>query len=179
MKLGCFIFKKQHLPLHTDIQQQQIKLEETKQNRKKSLTCFSQTCICKHQEFYLLDQMAQAHWSHTFLVLFEDTEWALTSHLPLLFRSGTKGLRLSQLPFQSVSVRVVRRTQAQKGANQGVLPHSCALHRICSWAVVQKELKQFLISGSEAFRHCCIHPALSGWLCSWRLFDIHNLFSID
>lgn len=85
MKLGCFIFKKQHLPLHTDIQQQQIKLEETKQNRKKSLTCFSQTCICKHQEFYLLDQMAQAHWSHTFLVLFEDTEWALTSHLPPSF----------------------------------------------------------------------------------------------
>lgn len=69
MKWGCFIFS------HTNIQQQQIKLEEKKKNnqktpRKKIITCFSQTCICKHQAFYLLDQMAQAHWSHTFLVSF-------------------------------------------------------------------------------------------------------------
>lgn len=60
-----------------------------KQNRKKIITCFPQTCICKHQAFYLLGQMAQAHWSHTlFYLRTENDPWLLPCHL--LFQSGTK-----------------------------------------------------------------------------------------
>lgn len=139
------------------------------QNRKKIITCFSQTCIYKHQAFYLLGQMAQAHWSHTFLVLLEDREGPLTSHLPPSFSERHQMPPTLTPPLSEHFTACMQRGELspRKGKTRGFCPTAVPWHRTCSPVLpalsCSAEVAQAVPhSGSAAFRCCCIHPAISG-----------------
>lgn len=136
-----------------------------KKNRKKIITCFSQTCICKHKAFYLLGQMAQAQQSHTFLVLFEDRERPLTSHLPPSFSEWHQMPLTVTAPLsEHFTVCTKENPILERGKPGGSAPQLCPGTGAAPQhgAALQTELRQFPMSGSAAFRHCCIHPAASG-----------------
>lgn len=91
-------------------------IEEKKKKRKKRIICFSQTCIWKHQAFYLPGQMTKAYWSaYTSLDLFEDRELHQTSPSPPSFSEWQQILLDCQTsPFWSPSLNAMMITKLQK-----------------------------------------------------------------
>lgn len=127
----------------TAADQTEGKQQQKKKNRKKIITCFSQTCIHKYQAFYLLGQMAQAHWSHTFLVLLEDREWPLTSHLPPSFSERHQTPPTVTPPLSEHFTTCSENSAPERGKPGGSVPQLCPgtepVPQCCQhWAVLQK-----------------------------------------
>lgn len=136
--------------------------KKTKTGRKELLAFLKLAfASIKHFIYWAKWLKLPGHTLSLFYLRTQSEPWLLTCHL--LFRSGTKRLWPSQLPFQSASLCVVRRTQPQKGANQGVLPHSCALARDLLPSTASAELLCRRSSGSSPFQ-TLLHSSSHFWL---------------